>query len=57
MTRTECQKCPCWTGKVLGFEVVEGRGRCLHDGKPVGLGEGFVSPFEYEENEERGKNE
>ena len=51
----ECAKCGCWTGKQCGNEVVEGRGRCRHDEKPVGLGEGFVSPFEYEENEERGK--
>ena len=49
----ECAKCGCWTGKVCGFEVVEGRGRCRHDGKPVGMREGFVSPFQWEEGEER----
>ena len=48
--------CPCWTGKQYGFEVVEGKGRCRHDGKPVvGFGKDYVGPFQYAENEERGK--
>lgn len=50
----ECAKCQLLLAKgACGFQVVEGRGRCLHDGKPVGLGEGFVSPFQYAEGEER----
>ena len=57
MKHPDChtKACPCWTGKQCGFEVVEGRGRCRHDGKPVGLDDGFVSPFQYAENEEMGK--
>ena len=47
MNHPDChtKACPYWTGKQCGFEVVEGRGRCRHDGNPVGLGEGFVSPL------------
>ena len=48
MKHPDChtKACPCWTGKQCGFEVVEGKGRCRHDGKQVvGFGKDYVSPF------------
>lgn len=53
MSRKECATCPCWTGKRCGFEAVEGRGKCRLVDEVVGFGEGWVSPFKWEEGEER----
>jgi hypothetical protein len=53
MSRKECADCPCWTGKVCGFAVVEGRGKCRLVDEVVGFGVGWVSPYKYEEGEER----
>ena len=55
MKRPECPTCSAWEKRLeyCGYEVVEGKGRCRHDGKPVGMREVFVSPFQYAEGEER----
>ena len=54
--------CPLLLGKTCtcGHQVLYGPGTCWRrDGRPerkVGLsGEGWMSPFQYAENEERGK--
>ena len=57
---TTPKPCPSWTGKQCGHEVLYGVGACWRrDGRPerkAGLsGEGWMSPFQYAENEERGK--
>lgn len=53
-------KCPSHTGKLCGHQVLYGTSACWRrDGRPerkAGLsGEGWRSPFQYAENEERGK--
>lgn len=46
-------ECNAWSEKVCGFEVVEGRGRCRHDGElVVGFGKDYVSEFAGEGEEE-----
>ena len=50
--------CPSWTGKHCGHEVLYGVGACWRrDGRPerpAGLsGDGWRSPFQYDEGEER----
>lgn len=46
-------ECNAWTGKVCGFSVVEGRGKCRLVDEVLGFGDGWVSQFKYEEGEER----
>lgn len=50
----ECQKCQLLLAKgACGFQVVEGRGRCRHDGEPVvGFSKDYVSEFAGEGEEE-----
>ena len=50
---TRNTECTAWTEKTCGFAVVEGRGKCSLVDEVVGFGEWFVSPFRYEEGEER----
>ena len=56
--QSDCAKCPSWTGKHCGHAVLYGTGACWRrDGRPerkAGLsGEGWRSPFQYEEWEVR----
>lgn len=58
MKHPDChtKACPCWTGKVCGHKVLYGPTACWRrDGRPercAGLsGEGWRSPFQYEEGE------
>ena len=59
MTRPECATCSCWTGSRCGYKALRGDEWCLrtNPGGTIGLpmGEGWRSPFQYAENEERGK--
>ena len=55
---TSCAKCPSWTGKQCGHKVLYGTDACWRrDGRPerkAGLsGEGWRSPFQWEEGEVR----